>query len=264
MKVIYFLKASPRSVGLSTPAPMGCPWTCWTEPSSYQPLSTTRRNWGRSWRSGLKRRTPRYQTTGWQSSLRSLTRPVWGFIPSLWSACSSRYHFDSRYAIQLISVAGLACKKRKGTEIAIEDIKKVKKLTVLFFYFLSQTVLRSTHCFWTNRGRASSWRNMKVNTCSTTPKFRLPNLMLNKWRPQLKISVFVSCAMLCPVLIKSCLFFCHPSTFLLYYFWLVRFVLLRSPGLSSQQLLGQLQTNIKVQKKNPKENWDNDWAEGRL
>lgn len=33
-----------------------------------------------------------------------------------------------RYAIQLISVAGLACKKRKGTEIAIEDIKKVYSL----------------------------------------------------------------------------------------------------------------------------------------
>ena len=30
-----------------------------------------------------------------------------------------------RYAIQLISVAGLTCKKRKGTEISIEDIKKV-------------------------------------------------------------------------------------------------------------------------------------------
>merc|ERR1719400_504321 len=29
-----------------------------------------------------------------------------------------------RYAIQLISVAGLTCKKRKGTEISIEDIKK--------------------------------------------------------------------------------------------------------------------------------------------
>merc|ERR1712072_385694 len=33
-----------------------------------------------------------------------------------------------RYAIQLISVAGLACKKRKGTEISIEDIKKVYSL----------------------------------------------------------------------------------------------------------------------------------------
>ena len=34
----------------------------------------------------------------------------------------------SRYAIQLISVAGLTCKKRKGTEISIEDIKKVYSL----------------------------------------------------------------------------------------------------------------------------------------
>jgi len=33
-----------------------------------------------------------------------------------------------RYAIQLISVAGLTCKKRKGTEISIEDIKKVYSL----------------------------------------------------------------------------------------------------------------------------------------
>ena len=36
--------------------------------------------------------------------------------------------FTLRYAIQLISVAGLTCKKRKGTEISIEDIKKVGKL----------------------------------------------------------------------------------------------------------------------------------------
>jgi len=33
-----------------------------------------------------------------------------------------------RYAIQLISVAGLTAKKRKGTEISIEDIKKVYSL----------------------------------------------------------------------------------------------------------------------------------------
>jgi len=33
-----------------------------------------------------------------------------------------------RYSIQLISVAGLACKKRKGTEISVEDIKKVYTL----------------------------------------------------------------------------------------------------------------------------------------
>lgn len=33
-----------------------------------------------------------------------------------------------RYAIQLISVASLACKKRKGTEISVEDIKKVYSL----------------------------------------------------------------------------------------------------------------------------------------
>jgi len=33
-----------------------------------------------------------------------------------------------RYAIQLISVAALTCKKRKGTEISIEDIKKVYSL----------------------------------------------------------------------------------------------------------------------------------------
>jgi len=33
-----------------------------------------------------------------------------------------------RYAIQLISVAGLNCKKRKGTEISVEDIKKVYSL----------------------------------------------------------------------------------------------------------------------------------------
>ena len=33
-----------------------------------------------------------------------------------------------RYAIQLISVAGLACKKRKGTEIIVEDVKKVYTL----------------------------------------------------------------------------------------------------------------------------------------
>merc|ERR1719191_1552938 len=33
-----------------------------------------------------------------------------------------------RYAIQLISVAGLACKKRKGTEISVEDIKRVYSL----------------------------------------------------------------------------------------------------------------------------------------
>ena len=33
-----------------------------------------------------------------------------------------------RYAIQLISVAGLACKKRKGTEISVEDVKKVYTL----------------------------------------------------------------------------------------------------------------------------------------
>jgi len=33
-----------------------------------------------------------------------------------------------RYSIQLISVAHLACKKRKGTEISVEDIKKVYTL----------------------------------------------------------------------------------------------------------------------------------------
>merc|ERR1712241_1578319 len=33
-----------------------------------------------------------------------------------------------RYSIQLISVASLACKKRKGTEISVEDIKKVYSL----------------------------------------------------------------------------------------------------------------------------------------
>ena len=33
-----------------------------------------------------------------------------------------------RYSIQLISVASLACKKRKGTEISVEDIKKVYTL----------------------------------------------------------------------------------------------------------------------------------------
>ena len=33
-----------------------------------------------------------------------------------------------RYAIQLISVAGLACKRRKGTEISVEDIKRVYTL----------------------------------------------------------------------------------------------------------------------------------------
>merc|ERR1712038_431232 len=33
-----------------------------------------------------------------------------------------------RYAIQLISVASLVCKKRKGTEIAIEDVKRVYSL----------------------------------------------------------------------------------------------------------------------------------------
>ena len=33
-----------------------------------------------------------------------------------------------RYAIQLISVASLACKKRKGTEISVEDVKKVYTL----------------------------------------------------------------------------------------------------------------------------------------
>merc|ERR1711862_644054 len=33
-----------------------------------------------------------------------------------------------RYAIQLISVASLVCKKRKGTEISIEDVKRVYSL----------------------------------------------------------------------------------------------------------------------------------------
>ena len=33
-----------------------------------------------------------------------------------------------RYAIQLISVAHLVAKKRKGTEIAIEDVKRVYSL----------------------------------------------------------------------------------------------------------------------------------------
>ena len=39
-------------------------------------------------------------------------------------SCSSL----TRYSIQLISVASLACKKRKGTEISVEDIKKVYTL----------------------------------------------------------------------------------------------------------------------------------------
>ena len=55
------------------------------------------------------------------------------------SSCPS-LSFDSRYAIQLISVAGLTCKKRKGTEISIEDIKKVKNYQDLL-YFLFQTIL---------------------------------------------------------------------------------------------------------------------------
>ena len=39
-----------------------------------------------------------------------------------------QYCPESRYAIQLISVAGLTAKKRKGTEISIEDIMKVYSL----------------------------------------------------------------------------------------------------------------------------------------
>ena len=39
-------------------------------------------------------------------------------------SCSSL----TRYSIQLISVASLARKKRKGTEISVEDIKKVYTL----------------------------------------------------------------------------------------------------------------------------------------
>ena len=41
---------------------------------------------------------------------------------------TSFYKLFLRYAIQLISVAGLNCKKRKGTEISVEDIKKVYSL----------------------------------------------------------------------------------------------------------------------------------------
>ena len=33
-----------------------------------------------------------------------------------------------RYSIQLITTANLVCKKRKGTEVSIEDIKRVYKL----------------------------------------------------------------------------------------------------------------------------------------
>ncbi|KAG7224514.1 hypothetical protein INR49_015038 [Caranx melampygus] len=33
-----------------------------------------------------------------------------------------------RYAIQLISTAGLVCRKRKGTEVQVEDIKRVYSL----------------------------------------------------------------------------------------------------------------------------------------
>ena len=35
-----------------------------------------------------------------------------------------------RYAIQMITVASLCCQKRKGTEVGIEDIKRVYSLFV--------------------------------------------------------------------------------------------------------------------------------------
>lgn len=35
-----------------------------------------------------------------------------------------------RYAIQLISVANLVCRKRKGTEISVNDIKRVYSLFI--------------------------------------------------------------------------------------------------------------------------------------
>ncbi len=36
----------------------------------------------------------------------------------------------SRYAIQLISVANLVCRKRKGSEISVEDVKRVYSLFI--------------------------------------------------------------------------------------------------------------------------------------
>ena len=80
----------------------------------------------------MRRRTARYQRMLSQFSPRWRGRPVSGTThTSVTSFCFIGfwfYPFSSRYAIQLISVAFLVAKKRKGTEISIEDVKRVYSL----------------------------------------------------------------------------------------------------------------------------------------
>ena len=76
-----------------------------------------------------------------------------------------------RYAIQLISTAGLVCRKRKVSSVWATGVISAKTRVL-------KTVLMSSVCFGSSRGQKSRWRTSKGFTrCS----WMRPDL-LNTWR----------------------------------------------------------------------------------
>ena len=56
-------------------------------------------------------------------------RSIWHSMLSFGTVSSSNLRSNiSRYAIQLITVSSLVCKKRKGSEVSVADIKRVYSL----------------------------------------------------------------------------------------------------------------------------------------